>query len=50
MTVNGSVASGEVPRPEKGYIAIVGDMEYAVDGIAYHLSTQVRQTGAKGEK
>ncbi len=50
MTVNGAVAVGEVPRPEKGYIAIVGDMEYAVDGIAYHLSTQVRQTGAKGEK
>jgi PhoPQ-activated pathogenicity-related protein len=50
MTVNGSLASGEVPRPEKGYIALLGDVEYAVDGVPFHLSTQVRQTGAKGGK
>jgi len=50
MTVAGDVAKGEVARPAKGYIALVGDVEYDVDGIPYHLSTQVRQTGAKGEK
>jgi PhoPQ-activated pathogenicity-related protein len=50
MTVNGAVVKGEVPRPEKGYIALVGDLEYEIDGIRYHLSTQVRQTGAKGTK
>jgi PhoPQ-activated pathogenicity-related protein len=49
MALAGNVAKGEVARPSKGYIALVGDLEYAIDGIPYHLSTQVRQTGAKGE-
>jgi PhoPQ-activated pathogenicity-related protein len=49
MTLNGSVVKGEIARPEKGYIAIVGDLEYEIDGVNYHLSTQVRQTGAKEE-
>jgi PhoPQ-activated pathogenicity-related protein len=47
MIVNGESIKGEVARPVKGYIALVGDIEYQIDGIAYHLSTQVRQTGAK---
>ncbi|MFO0952564.1 MAG: PhoPQ-activated protein PqaA family protein [Isosphaeraceae bacterium] len=50
MTVSGSVAKGETPRPSKGFIALVGDVEYEVDGFTYHLSTQVRQTDAKGGK
>jgi PhoPQ-activated pathogenicity-related protein len=47
MTVSGGTAKGETPRPGKGFIALVGDVEYEVDGMPYHLSTQVRQTGAK---
>jgi PhoPQ-activated pathogenicity-related protein len=47
MSVSGSTAKGSTPRPEKGYIAVVGEIEYKLDGITYHLSTQVRQTGAK---
>jgi PhoPQ-activated pathogenicity-related protein len=50
MTLAGNVATGEVARPDKGYIALVGDLSYEVDGIEYHLSTQVRQTGAKEGK
>jgi PhoPQ-activated pathogenicity-related protein len=50
MTVNGQVVKGEAPRPSKGYVALVGDLEYEIDGIRYHLSTQVRQTGANGDK
>ncbi len=35
-----------IPRPEKGYVALFGDFEYEIDGVPYHLSTQVRQAGA----
>ena len=38
---------GEVAMPEKGYIALLGDLEYQIDTIRYHLSTQVRQAGAR---
>ena len=50
MTVSGSVAKGGTPRPAKGYIAVLGDVEYETDGIPFHLSTLIRQTGAKGAK
>jgi PhoPQ-activated pathogenicity-related protein len=50
MILEGAIAGGEVGRPEKGYIAILGDLEYEIEGLPYHLSTQVRQTGAKGER
>jgi PhoPQ-activated pathogenicity-related protein len=32
-------------RPRSGFVAIFGDIEYEIDGIRYHLSTQIRQTG-----
>jgi PhoPQ-activated pathogenicity-related protein len=47
MTRDGSTVRGSTPRPEKGYIAVVGDVGYEIKGISCHLSTQVRQTGAK---
>jgi PhoPQ-activated pathogenicity-related protein len=50
MLMTGPTARVEVPRPEKGFIAIMGDIEYEADGIPFHLSTQIRQTGAKGTK
>ncbi len=50
MDVNGSVSKGLVTRPEKGYIALMGDLEFEIDGITYHLNTQIRQTGIKGTK
>lgn len=39
----------EVARPEKGRIALLGDLEFEIEGVHYHLSTQVRETGAKGD-
>ena len=39
----------ELDRPEKGFIALFGDLEFEVDGVAYHLSTQIRQAGARAE-
>jgi PhoPQ-activated pathogenicity-related protein len=50
MLINGSIIKGEVARPEKGYIALVGDLEFEIEGVPYHLSTQIRQTGAKAER
>jgi hypothetical protein len=35
---------GAVAAPEKGHLALFGELDYAVDGLQYHLSTQVRVT------
>jgi PhoPQ-activated pathogenicity-related protein len=45
-----STFHAEEMRPESGYIALFGDLEYEVDGFRYHLSTQVRQAGTSGER
>jgi PhoPQ-activated pathogenicity-related protein len=47
---NTSTVEIEVPRPAKGFIAILGDVTYEMDGIPFHLSTQILQTGAKPKK
>lgn len=47
MRSNGSAFEAEVRRPDKGYVSLFGDLEYEVDGLTYHLSTQVIQAGAK---
>ncbi len=36
-------------RPERGNIAFFADLGYEVDGLPYHLSTQIRQTYVKPE-
>ena len=50
MVTNGAIVKGEAAKPDSGFIAIMGDLEYEVDGIPYHLSTQIRQVGAKPAK
>jgi PhoPQ-activated pathogenicity-related protein len=35
---------GEVPPPEKGHLAFFGELDYDMDGLRYHLSTQVRMS------
>jgi PhoPQ-activated pathogenicity-related protein len=35
---------GEVTPPEKGHSAFFGELDYDIDGVPYHLSTQVRLT------
>ena len=34
-------------RPEKGNLGFFADLEYEIDGLSYHLSTQIRQTYVK---
>ena len=34
--------SGEVAAPEKGHLAFFGELDYEIEGLQYHLSTQVR--------
>ena len=35
---------GEVTPPEKGHLAFFGELDYDIDGLRYHLSTQMRMT------
>jgi PhoPQ-activated pathogenicity-related protein len=41
---------GEMPPPDKGHLAFFGELDYAIDGLRYHLSTQVRMTEALGNR
>ncbi len=43
--LKGDTATGSVGLPEKGCLAFYGDLEYEMDGIRYHLSTQIRTAG-----
>ncbi len=36
---------GEVARPAEGCVAFYGDLEYEIDGLRYHLCTQIRIAG-----
>jgi PhoPQ-activated pathogenicity-related protein len=40
---NGKVI-GEITVPEKGHRAFFGELDYEIDGLTYHLSTQIRLT------
>jgi PhoPQ-activated pathogenicity-related protein len=40
---------GEVSRPATGYLAFYGELDYEIDGLKYHLSTQVRTTECKSD-
>src|SRR5262249_20858394 len=50
MRGDGSQYMAEVERPDSGYVALFGDLEYEVDGVPYHVSTQIRQTGSQSER
>jgi PhoPQ-activated pathogenicity-related protein len=49
-TVKGGTIVGEVAPPAEGFLAFFGEMDFTLDGLGYHLSTQVRVAGkdAKG--
>jgi PhoPQ-activated pathogenicity-related protein len=36
--------AGEVTVPEQGHVAFFGELDYEIDGLRYHLSTQMRMT------
>jgi PhoPQ-activated pathogenicity-related protein len=41
--LNGQIV-GEVATPDTGHLAYFGELDYEIDGLLYHLSTQVRTT------
>ncbi|MBX6314864.1 MAG: phenylacetic acid degradation protein [Isosphaeraceae bacterium] len=47
MRSDGLTLVGEVKRPDAGDIALFGDLTFEVDGLDYHLSTQIREAGLK---
>src|ERR687892_574111 len=44
VTFSNGIVVGEVTPPEKGYLAFYGEVDYEIDGVKYHLCTQVRTT------
>lgn len=48
VTFSKGIFIGEVTPPEEGYLAFYGELDYEIDGLKYHLSTQVGMIG-KGE-
>jgi PhoPQ-activated pathogenicity-related protein len=42
VTMSKETVVGEVTPPEKGHLAFFGELDYEIDGLRYHLSTQVR--------
>jgi PhoPQ-activated pathogenicity-related protein len=40
---NGKIV-GEVTRPDKRHVAFFAELDYEIDGLRYHLSTQMRLT------
>jgi PhoPQ-activated pathogenicity-related protein len=47
VPVSDGRAMGEVEPPASGYLAFYGELDYEIDGLKYHLSTQVRTTACK---
>jgi PhoPQ-activated pathogenicity-related protein len=44
MSLSDGKIVGEVTLPDKGHLAFFGELDYEIDGLRYHLSTQVRMT------
>jgi PhoPQ-activated pathogenicity-related protein len=42
MAIADGKISGEIARPEKGRLAFLGELDYEIEGLKYHLSTQIR--------
>jgi PhoPQ-activated pathogenicity-related protein len=45
VRVDQSKIEGEVATPKDGYRAFYAELDFAIDGIPYHLSTQLRVAG-----
>jgi PhoPQ-activated pathogenicity-related protein len=48
--VDGGKVSGDIAHPKEGFCAFYAELDYSIDGIDYHLSTQVRVAGAPSDK
>ena len=44
VTVSNGIMIGEVTPPEQGHVAFYGELDYEIDGLKYHLSTQIQVT------
>ena len=44
VSISAGKIIGEITLPEKGHLAFFGELDYEIDGLRYHLSTQVRMT------
>ena len=44
MSLSEGKIVGAVTAPDKGHVAFFGEVDYEIDGLRYHLSTQVRTT------
>lgn len=42
--------TGEIALPEEGRLAFFGELDYEIDGLKYHLSTQLQMAGTSGAK
>jgi PhoPQ-activated pathogenicity-related protein len=47
LEVNAQGIAAEMTAPPEGFVAYFAEMEYAMDGLRYFLSTQLRVAGAK---
>ena len=47
LTAEGKGAVGVCPRPESGWLALYGEVDYEEGGVSYSLATQVRVEKAK---
>jgi PhoPQ-activated pathogenicity-related protein len=45
VSVKQGKASEEVARPSEGYVAFYAELDYVIDKLPYHLSTQIRVAG-----
>jgi len=43
-TLSGNHIVGDLLPPAEGHLAFFGEVDYEIDGLRYHLSTQVRMT------
>jgi PhoPQ-activated pathogenicity-related protein len=44
-TLQGGTARGQVTPPAEGFVAFFAELDYEVNGLVYHLSTQIRLAG-----
>jgi PhoPQ-activated pathogenicity-related protein len=44
-TIKDGKVIGEVAPPTEGFVAFFGELDYEIDGLRYHLSTQLRIAG-----
>jgi PhoPQ-activated pathogenicity-related protein len=47
---SGTIITAPLPKPSSGHAAAFADLEYQIDGIAYHLTTTFFEPGVKAKR